>query len=332
METKPLPFTGTPPRLMNAIVTGFNVIANHIQLILIPVVLDLFLWLGPHLRIKVLFQPMFNDWIETVKLMEQNETRQIVLNNQSIFQAALDQFNLLSLIRTWPIGVPSLIAPLNYQVTPLGSAPVQEVSSMGNAFLIWLGIVLIGIVSGSLYFSSVAFFVADQRPQLSARRLFWNILQTISLTFGMVFGLFIISIPVLLVLTLFSLFSPPLAQLIFLVLCFFLMWTLLPLVFSPHGIFSYGQSAVTSLLTSLRLVRNYMPGTGLFLVVLILLSEGLDVVWRIAPADSWMTLIGIAGHAFITTGLLASSFIYYQGGMRWMQESLQQMSSAVTKA
>lgn len=332
METKPLPMTGTPPRLMNAIVTGFNVIANHIHLILIPVVLDLFLWLGPHVGIKVLFQPMFNEWIETVKLMEQSETRQIVLSNQSVFQAAFDQFNLLSLIRTWPVGVPSLIAPLNYLTTPLGPAPVQELSSAGSAFLIWAGIVLLGIVLGSLYFSSVAFFVADQRPQLSLRRLFWNVLQTISLTFGMVFGLFVIAIPVLLLLTIFSLFSPALTQLIFLVLCFILMWALLPLVFSPHGIFSYGQSAVTSLLTSLRLVRNYMPGTGLFLVALILLSEGLDVVWRIAPADSWMTLIGIAGHAFITTGLLASSFIYYQGGMRWMQESLQRMSSAATKA
>lgn len=327
METKPLPITGTPPRLMNAIVTGFNVIANHIHLILIPVALDLFLWLGPHVRIKVLFQPMFNEWIETVKLMEQSETRQIVLSNQSVFQAAFDQFNLLSLIRTWPVGVPSLIAPLNYLTTPLGPAPVQELSSAGSAFLIWAGIVLLGIVLGSLYFSSVAFFVADQRPQLSLRRLFWNVLQTISLTFGMVFGLFVIAIPVLLLLTIFSLFSPALTQLIFLVLCFILMWALLPLVFSPHGIFSYGQSAVTSLLTSLRLVRNYMPGTGLFLVALILLSEGLDVVWRIAPADSWMTLIGIAGHAFITTGLLASSFIYYQGGMRWMQESLQHIAS-----
>ena len=44
-----------------------------------------------------------------------------------------------------------------------------------------------------------------------------------------------------------------------------------------------------------------------------------------------MTLVGIGGHAFITTGLLAASFIYYQGGMRWMQENLKKMVASANK-
>jgi hypothetical protein len=30
-------------------------------------------------------------------------------------------------------------------------------------------------------------------------------------------------------------------------------------------------------------------------------------------------LVGIAGHAFITTGLLAASFIYYRNGLAYIQ-------------
>ena len=36
-----------------------------------------------------------------------------------------------------------------------------------------------------------------------------------------------------------------------------------------------------------------------------------------------MSLVGIAGHAFVTTGLLAASFVYYRDAMRWVQEFLQ---------
>jgi hypothetical protein len=158
------------------------------------------------------------------------------------------------------------------------------------------------------------------------------VLQTLVLTVVLVIGLGILMIPASLMLTVFSLISPAVAQIVLLVATFFSLWWLLPLVFSPHGIFAFGQNAITSLITSNRLVRKYMPGTGMFLVILIVLSEGLDVVWRFAPPESWMMLIGIAGHAFVTTALVAASFIYYQGGMRWMQENLRPKAAASPSA
>jgi len=35
---------------------------------------------------------------------------------------------------------------------------------------------------------------------------------------------------------------------------------------------------------------------------------------------SWLLLVGILGHAFVTTGLLASSFVYYRDALQWMRE------------
>jgi hypothetical protein len=186
---------------------------------------------------------------------------------------------------------------------------------------------------GSLYFSSVAHFSADHRmPVTYIRRVTWGFLQTVSLTFILVVVLLAITIPATLILSVIAMINANIAQFIVLIAGFFLLWMILPLVFSPHGIFAYGQNAIASLLTSTRLVRNFLPGTGLFLLIIILLSEGLNVVWRYAPTDSWMTLIGIGGHAFISTGLLAGSFIYYQGGMRWMQENMEKMVANLKKA
>ena len=43
--------------------------------------------------------------------------------------------------------------------------------------------------------------------------------------------------------------------------------------------------------------------------------------------DSWMTLIGIAGHAFITTSLLAASFIYYRDMQVWLQTVFEKLKA-----
>ena len=53
-----------------------------------------------------------------------------------------------------------------------------------------------------------------------------------------------------------------------------------------------------------------------------LLGSGLDMLWSTPAADSWMLLVGILGHAFISTGLLAASFVYYNDGVRWLQNTI----------
>ncbi|MGB9586154.1 MAG: hypothetical protein ACPL7A_01895, partial [Anaerolineales bacterium] len=47
-----------PPNLINSLKEGFDAIANHVGLILFPLSLDLFLWLGPHWRISHLIDQM----------------------------------------------------------------------------------------------------------------------------------------------------------------------------------------------------------------------------------------------------------------------------------
>ncbi len=332
MQSKPATFSGSPPRLINSVVVGFNTVAGNIHLILIPIVLDIFLWLGPHLRINVLMQPLFEEWVNTVNQVGSADMVEVAQASRKVFPVVMEHFNLFSVLRTWPIGVPSLVAPLAPLDTPFGAAPVSEMASLDGAFWAWAGLLLVGLVLGALYFGSVAQSTAEQPGQFSARRVLWSAGQTIILTVILVVAGLLAAVPIFLLLTVVSLINVAVAQVVVLVLTFFLLWALLPLVFSPHGIFSYGLSAVHSLGTSLRLVRRYLPGTGMFLAMLIVLSEGLKFIWQAAPENSWMFLVGICGHAFISTALLAASFIYYQGGMRWMQEKQQEAQAALSQA
>ena len=97
-------------------------------------------------------------------------------------------------------------------------------------------------------------------------------------------------------------------------------WLIFPLIFSPHGIYSRGQKAWKSLLSSIRLTNLTFMKTSLFILVALLVNQGLNMVWQVPPENSWLMLISIIGHAFVTTGMLSASFIYYQDMNRWMEE------------
>jgi hypothetical protein len=56
-----------------------------------------------------------------------------------------------------------------------------------------------------------------------------------------------------------------------------------------------------------------------------ILNEGLNLLWTVPADSSWFGLLGIAGHAFITTALLAASFIYYNDTSRWIEFTLQNL-------
>jgi hypothetical protein len=128
------------------------------------------------------------------------------------------------------------------------------------------------------------------------------------------------------------LISASVGQFLVLVAMFVLLWLAIPLIFAPHGIFVLNQKAYPSMMLSIRMVRYFLPGAGMFIMTSVLISEGLNMLWSIPDPTSWFTLIGIFGHAFVVTALLAASFIYYRGGLKWMQESIQNITDPNIKA
>ena len=100
------------------------------------------------------------------------------------------------------------------------------------------------------------------------------------------------------------------------------LWLLVPLFFSPHGMFMRQQNAFASFLGGFQLTRLTLPSSSLFVLTVVLIGMGLNFLWSVPAEDSWLALVGILGHAFITTALLASSFIYYKDMSAWLQTVL----------
>ena len=328
METDPNTITTSPPRMISSFVNGFNAVASHIYLIIFPILLDLLLWFGPHLRLNTLMQPAIKEMVSSIKTLGSPDMVQMSALAQTIWQTTLERFNLLSLLHTIPIGIPSLLVSVTPLKTPFGSAPLVELSSIGMVAGLWFVLILFGLVITSFYFDSIARCTLQEKKAFSLKHATWATLQIILLNVILVAIAIILFIPVTLMVSLITLISPFLAQIFLLLIALFLLWLLVPLIFTPHGIFTNQQNVLAAILNSIRLVRFFLPGTGLFLLLAVLLGQGLDVLWRVPAENSWMTLVGIAGHAFISTGLLAASFTYYSGGMRRMQDTIKNINTA----
>jgi hypothetical protein len=321
METNETKSISSPPKIMNAFISGFNVITANIALILFPIVVDIIIWLGPKLKLEKILSPMISNATQLLQTYNSEDMTELIKTAQETWAQILPRINLTNSISTFPLGIPSLIAGTDTTHTPLGGSLTYEIPSFGAAIIIFLILTAIGLAIGSIYFAIIAKKTSGKAEKLTISGFGSQIINTYGLLFLIIGILLVLIFPSLFVVSFFAVFSPSLAQIILLAATFIMIWLLMPLVFSPHGIFLNNQNVIKSVVTSFQLVRLFLPGTGLFLLVAILCAQGLDILWLAAPSSSWLTLIGIFGHAFIYTSLIAASFIYYQKGLEWMESN-----------
>lgn len=318
-----------PPRLIPAFVAGFNAVASHIYLIIFPVLLDLLFWLGPLVRVRILFQPVIDETLQQMTGLYPADTLAVLETSKTTILQFLEHFNLLFSLRTFPIGIPSLIlgiAPIN---NPLGKMQIIEMTSTSQAMTVVISCLVFGFALGCLFFSMIAKVVAGSKMHWDFEIFLKQLKNTFIIAIALLILGIVLSIPTLLLMSLVSSYLPSLGSFPIFIIGILLVWLLLPMVFAIHGIFMGQTSVWKSLVNSTHLVRRYLPGTGLFFLVAVLLGQGLDMLWSTPESTQWMSLIGILGHAFIASGVLASSFVYFSKGMEYMQERIRRDSAKI---
>jgi hypothetical protein len=312
--------TAPPPRLISSLTAGFNLVANHIAVILFPILLDLLLWFAPRLRVNELLTPVLNSWLQDLALNNPPDLIQSVNVAQQNLQQVLNQSNLFYSLSGFPIGIPSLITSSGFMENPGGFPVIYEATSAVVAILGWIILSLVGIVLGSLYFGSISRLSAKEPQPFSLHTTAHQASQSILLVICLFVIVIALAVPLFFLASVLVMIAPSLAQFSLTLVFIIVFWLAVPLYFCGHGIFVFQQTALNSFVTSRRLVRAFMPAVTLFILVNIFLTYGLNLLWLSAPANSWMCLVGIAGHAFISSGLLAASFVFYRLGIQWLQE------------
>ncbi len=310
----PEPFP-PPPGVIGSIKQGFDAVSMHLTAILLPLALDLLLWFGPRLSVKEYYQAILPQLEHEWKALGFSAAQvQAAVEGYRTQVGYLDGLNLMSLLRTFPIGIASLLSGTAPQATPLGQPQVVQVGSLGHIFLLMVMLTLLGWLGGALYFRWVASLVAPEGAVLNAR----SVVSSLALS-GLAFlAMVVVGVPLFVVIYLLSALSPAIGQVALLFLGFIGLWLIVPFFFAAHGIFMRSQGALASVLSGLRMARFSLPTSGLFVLSVLFISLGLNYLWAIPRANSWMLLVGILGHAFITTALLAASFIFYRDTNAWL--------------
>jgi hypothetical protein len=320
--------TPRPMGVIGCLRTGFEMVGRNLWLIGFPVLLDLFLWLGPRLSVYSLVEG-FVAFIRAQPAPDLTTTRQVEQAAQLLEQIG-ERFNLLSLFSTLPLlNVPSLLARhAPGALSPLGEPRVLRIP--GVLALIGWGTVMapIGLLLGFLYLSSVAERVRAMRLSdeqegapsktketelvVGASSGIWKLIRIFLFAGGfLAAGVVLAPLWALLVGT--TLTIAPLLG--FLVWAFSMglgSYIALHLLFVVHGLTLGERGLLQATWESITLIHTQFPSVVGLAALAIIINQGLSYVWSLPPADSWSLLVGIVGNGCIATGLTAATFVFYQ--------------------
>ncbi len=321
-QTKPLPTK--PVGVIASLAAGFDTVIQGWWILILPIVVDLFLWLGPHLSITPVATRALDN---LVSLAGENLAIEPLL-------ATVEELNYFSIFSVTPLGVPSLMSLKLPLVTPIGSPVVLSIGSELLWLTVFLGLSLCGLMAGGLYLGLIAQQVRDGKADLlrllGVLPRYW--ISIVALIIILLLAVTILSIPVAVLAAILTAVSVWIATLVVWVSLMLFLWLLFHLFFTVHGMLLSDQPLFTAAWTSVRLMAfNSFSAMGLLALVLGI-GTGLNYLWNLPQEDSWMLLVGIAGHSIITSGLVAATFVFYQDRFRYWQELREYLSQAAEAA
>jgi len=306
------------PKVFASLGEGFKTLANHLYLLLFPIGLDLYFLFAPRYTVSELANETLGQALTIAQLGNQSQEtiNQAIASIRSYFE----YFSLSSVLRTYPVGVPSLLAGRPIAENILGSLPVYDLSNGGQFLLAILIFSLIGLILGTLYFfwsSKAAQPSAEKKSFKAIVNAFLNILV---LTLIMVVAVFLISLPLALIFTLFNTLSPVLGLIAYFITAMVLLSVIIPLYFAPHAVVVLGQNAFQAISTSLKMIRPFYSSASIFLTLEVIIAFLTNMLWQTPADNSPLLFVGIFGHALVTTALLIASFHYFSDVIKIYEE------------
>ena len=302
-----LPFE-KQPKIFAAFRAGYETASKHLYLILFPILLDLFLLFGFRITIFELMQDVIQRFVLPPSATADLVASWEVLKSQSL--EFFRYFSLTAFLRSFPVGIPSLLSVASFERNPLGEYQFIHLREPGTIVLVILAASLIGLFFAYLLFRLTARATTIQSgpPEsiLESRSLVsWLLIPIVSIIFA-----FLVVLPAMLMISLIGAFLPIFTSIGYFFLTVAIISLLLPVFFTPHLIILEKLTLPQALAASFRTVRITNAKSTNFLFLAILVSYLTNMLWRIPSEDSWMLLIGIFGHALISIVILAASFHY----------------------
>jgi len=309
--------------------TGFEIVAHHPQLALLPALLDLYLWLGPRLSLAPLIAATRQLWAE----VPSPEMAPIYQTFNQLLDELATKYNLFALLKPAPfLGVPALMAERLTLARPFGPRPELPVSDPGTA-LAWICVLVgVGLGLNALYLWQVGRRVVSETETavpgpVGPVKLWGNLLR---LTVLLLAIFFILAIPGSIALLILGAIAATIAALFLMLALSLVFFVIFHLVYTVPGIVQLRQPPLQALRDSIILARVDPLGTTSLVLALLVISQGLNFIWTLPDPATWATVVGIAGHAIVSTALTATVLVFYQERLVQLQ-TLQRAYTALSE-
>lgn len=297
-----------PPRgVMATIAAGFDLVTKHWGILLLPILLDLFYWLGPRLTLTSLLEQGIAFWQEQAAAMEMTGV------DFAMFTEVAPRINLFASLSVPFVGVPAFMAGFMPEESLLATRFI-ELTSGGMVFVLFVGLNLVGLLLTAVYYHSVSIAIGDREVSLAnfIPRVGRSWFLLIAFGLALLLAMFIMYIPLAIISAVAALLSPVLAVMVLFMVPVLLGWLLIYFFFTPQGIVLSGRSLWSAMLESMMMVQQHLSAALTFILAVILIGQLLDWLLLMATDGSWFTIVSILAHAFVSTALVAASFIFYQ--------------------
>lgn len=305
--------------IIDTLSAGFSTVTRRLWLIVVPVALDVFLWLGPKLSVAPIIREALETMQSTMAMIAppggvdpaMAEAFQTMAEE---VQATVGRTNLLAFLAWGRLGVPSIagLRPVNPEVDQ-----IIEITSYMQYFGLQAVILLVGLLVACVFLAMLGHEVRGEGVRVSrlleaVPRYFVRLLAIIvPLGVGLLFAISA------------SLVLGPLAFIIWALA----LWVLLYLFFVPQAVTMAEEQPLRALWSSFLIVRtSFWSVLGLILLTN-LIGSGLSLVWRSIMDMPSGTIIAILGNAYVGSGLTAAAFIFYRDRVAMWREMQQQRSS-----
>ncbi len=320
MESNEMPSMTPVPRVIKILGDGCSLAANNVRLMVLPIVLDLLMLFGPRLRIDAFILPLFDKTYGQMLSGVSGNTAAQLEPVLDMVRSYLKSINLFGAFQIFPIGV-STINGFGTAVSPLGEAESIQLTSILQIIPVLILMLILGVILGTVYYGIIALATSETRKKFSFALFGKQLLNTVLFYIVLLILLAVVSIPLSCLTTFSFMISPVIYQIFTIILIAAGCWVLIPLFYIPHGIFVNNNDLAQAVKESIELSSWSGPITVRFILLSIVLSMGLNMIWTIPEQTSWLILISIFGHAYVSTALLAGSFILFKELQQWQREN-----------
>lgn len=304
--------------VIDSLSAGLNLITERAWIIVVPVLLDIWYWLGPRLSISPLLRRIEELLIRSAPAAMPEAPVDIdVVNN--MIDVIGQQFNLFSLLSASLMGVPTLMAGASSN-----DAGVLEISGWMALIGAATFLILVGLAIGCLYFTLIVRELVeepgDHLPLLRQAGVMW--LRIVALVLLVLFLGVALFVPYSFLIGLLSLIAGGVASVLMSLFYVGVIWAAVYLFFTVDAIALNDVGPIRAIWNSANIVaRNFWSAFGLIALIFIL-SQGLSLIWqRLGEVHPVGMIIGIAGHAFIGSGLVAAGLLFYRDRYQhWKQQ------------